>query len=94
MVRLLKANYDSPACDFSKVPGNKVMVDTETDYSEIKDGVKLARTLQIEEVIKGQDFDKLVYGCRANNELLPFPDASFDAYVAGMSLMLVPNHRN
>ena len=31
---------------------------------------------------------------KANNESLPFEDASFDAYIANLSLMLVDNHKN
>ena len=40
------------------------------------------------------EFRKFVYGCRANNELLPFDDGVFDAYVANLSLQLVNNPKN
>jgi len=35
-----------------------------------------------------------VIGCQANNESLPFPDSSFDAYISNLSVMIVSNHRN
>ena len=35
-----------------------------------------------------------MYGCTANNELLPFADGIFDIYIANLSLMLVNNHLN
>ena len=35
-----------------------------------------------------------MYGCSANNELLPFSDGVFDIYIANLSLMLVNNHLN
>ena len=38
-----------------------------------------------------EPFRKLVYGCRANNELLPFADETFTAYLAPLSAMLVSN---
>ena len=36
----------------------------------------------------------MVLGCLANNECLPFKDATFDCYLANLSLMLVDNHKN
>jgi len=36
--------------------------------------------------------DKLLLGCWANNEALPFADNSFDCYIACLSLMLVDNY--
>ena len=38
--------------------------------------------------------DRMVLGCLANNECLPFKDATFDCYLANLSLMLVDNHKN
>jgi len=79
------------------VEGNKCVVDADTDYLKFKEGSKteLVNTCDLDTVIKAQgEFNKLVFGCKANNEVLPFPSDSFDSYIAGMSLMLVANHRN
>ena len=42
----------------------------------------------------GQDYNKFVFGCQANNEKLPFADGYFDAYISNLSLMIVHNHKN
>ena len=39
-------------------------------------------------------FRKLVIGCQANNECLPFKDETFGAYISNLSLMLVVNPQN
>ena len=38
--------------------------------------------------------DRLVYGCWANNEALPFLDDTFDCYLSNLSLQTVDNYRN
>ena len=51
-------------------------------------------TYDIDQIIKDQgEFRKFVFGCQANNEFLPFADASFGAYIANLSLMLVDDHK-
>ena len=37
---------------------------------------------------------KLVFGCKANNESLPFKDETFDCYIANLSLQIVEGHKN
>ena len=37
--------------------------------------------------------DRLVFGCMANNEILPFPDNHFDCYIAPLSLQLVYSYK-
>ena len=51
----------------------------------------LERFLRDQEV---GESDRMVLGCLANNECLPFKDATFDCYLANLSLMLVDNHKN
>ena len=46
-----------------------------------------------------EDFDstnltKRLFATPANNEKMPFPDASFDRYISGISMMAVDNHMN
>mmetsp|Transcript_19374 Transcript_19374/g.32974 ORF Transcript_19374/g.32974 Transcript_19374/m.32974 type:complete len:99 (-) Transcript_19374:630-926(-) len=40
MVKNLKALYSSPDFDYAQVPGNKYVVDTETDYLQFKNPEK------------------------------------------------------
>ena len=37
---------------------------------------------------------KRLFATIANNEKMPFPDASFDRYISGLSLMAVDSHMN
>ena len=37
--------------------------------------------------------EKVVFGCMADNMRLPFADASFDCYIANLSLMIVPDYK-
>lgn len=46
------------------------------------------------ETLRENESDRVVFGCLANNECLPFKDSSFDCYIANLSLMLVHNYRN
>ena len=93
MVAKLGANYE-PA-DFCWVPGNKFVLEKEVDYCEGGGEDKLKHRCDLEQVVRastnGEAFRKLVYGCRANNELLPFADEIFTAYMAPLSAMLVNN---
>lgn len=96
MVKKLKETFEEKH-DFTLAPGNKALMDTETDYNEYVEGStsELKNKCDIEKIIEAQgSFNKFIYGCQANNECLPFPDNSFDAYLAPLSLMLVNNHKN
>jgi len=76
MVKKLKETYAGEMCDFSKVEGNKVHVDTSDTYMQFTDQGEptLKNTCDLDKIIAEQgDFRKFVFGCRANNELLPFP---------------------
>ena len=62
------------------------------------DTVKL-EVLETADAHAVEDFDptsdcKRVFVTIANNEKLPYPDASFDRYISNLSLMLVDNHLN
>ena len=63
-----------------------MIIDAETDYTATEN------TAQIDlEAIRQQNapYNKLVYGCIADNMRLPFPDATFEAYISNLSLMIV-----
>ena len=52
-------------------------------------------SLDLESIIASQgDFKKFIFGCRANNENLPFKDGWFTSYIASLSVMIVDNPRN
>lgn len=82
--------------DYSQVEGNKFVSEKEIDYTQIEsDGKKLKNTCNLDQIIKAHEpFRKLVYGCQANNEMLPFANESFGGYVASLSLQLVDNYKN
>jgi len=89
MVKKLHHNYYEGNQDFTLNPANKFYIDTETDYQNLK--------CDLDKVISekaGEEFKKFVFGCRANNEVLPFPDNYFDAYISNLSLHIVHNHKN
>ena len=98
MVKRVAENYaDEERQDYSKIPGNKHLVNTTTNFCEFTDDTcsKLKHHCDLDTIIKDQgDFRKFVYGCRANNELLPFADGSFDSYIANLSLQIVDNPKN
>jgi len=97
MVEMLAKNYAHEDCEYSLVPNNKVLVDTATDYLAFADDTNLTlkNTCDIENIISQQgEFRKFVYGCQANNELLPFPDSYFGAYLANLSVHIVNNPKN
>jgi len=65
------------------------MIDSTTNYNEFSDETNssLKNYFDVEKVIQEHsNFKKLVLGCQANNEILPFPDASFSAYLANLSV--------
>ena len=95
MVKSLDENYKSS--DFGQVLGNKFSIDTETDYLSFTDdqNLNLVRNCNLDKIISDHgNFKKFVYGCRANNELLPFADQTFNAYISNLSLMIVSNPEN
>jgi len=97
MVEKMAANYES--ADYSMVDGNSFVMETNVDYCEMNGDTKLKHTCDLEKVVsahvgEGQTFRKFVYGCRANNELLPFADETFSAYLANLSVMLVDKPSN
>ena len=97
MVKKLKEKYSEGGHDFIKVPGNKAVIDDETDYLSFSDetNTKLKNTCDVQKIIDGQgDFRKLVIGCQANNEFLPFPDQFFDCYIGNLSIQIVHNPLN
>ena len=75
--------------DFRKLEGNKVIIDSETDYANLENQDKV----DIERVMsENTPYNKLVYGCVADNMRLPFADCTFEAYISNLSLMIV-QHR-
>ena len=72
--------------EFITIPGCKAIIDNETDYVVAKKGHKMNVDEQV-----GSIENRAVFGCIADNMNLPFPDQYFGAYVANLSLMIVPN---
>ena len=55
----------------------------------IDEKVEMDEKCDIEKIVeenKTKDFDRMVYGRKANNESLPFNDEVFDSYIANLSL--------
>ena len=75
--------------DYSKLDGNKVVIDSTTDYANVanQERVDLERVMG-----ENTPYNKLVYGCVADNMRLPFADCTFEAYISNLSLMIV-QHR-
>ena len=64
-------------------------MDVETDYANPlnQDMVNLEQVIS-----ENSPFNKLAFGCIADNMRLPFTDNTFEAYVSNLSLMIV-QHR-
>ena len=88
MMRLAKRRLEES--DYSLIPGNKLEVDTETDF--IDGGIK--KDLDAMVAGHGDGFRKLVYGCRASGSALPFPDSWFTCYVSNLVLQLIDSPEN
>ena len=87
MVQRMEQRYTQS--DFTKLEGNKVIIDAQTDYADVanEDRVDLERVIN-----ENGPYNKLVYGCVADNMRLPFADSTFEAYISNLSLMTV-QHR-
>lgn len=73
--------------DFILIEGNKVVVDTEVDYTALACQPQM---VDLEEIVTSQGaFRKLVYGCQASGSALPFPDNWFSCYVSNLVLQLI-----
>jgi len=96
MVKKLAHNYTGTDADYMHVEGNKFVSELETVFTELDETkTKLKHTCDLEAVVESQKpFRKLAYGCQANNEMMPFADGTFGAYIASLSLMLVNNPKN
>ena len=81
MVNLMQDRFAQSS--FTREAGHKVVMNCQTDFADPtnSDVVDLERILQ-----ENAPFDKLVYGCLADNMRLPFADATFEAYVSNLSL--------
>jgi len=55
-----------------------------------------ADTVDVERTVQelGEDYNRKVFVHKVNCETLPYSDASFDLYIASLSLMIVVNHHN
>ena len=95
MIKKLTGNYIEEDNDYMLVKGNK-FAQTDRDFTELDETkTKLKYTCDLEAIVEQQKpFRKLVFGCQANNEMMPFSDGTFGAYVANLSLMLVDNPVN
>ena len=91
MINLAKHKFEDPASEYSVIEGNKAVIKTEELVPVGQQDFDLEGFLRDQEV---GESDRMVLGCLANNECLPFKDATFDCYLANLSLMLVDNHKN
>ena len=90
-------NFNQKDNDFVRVEGNKFFIDNQTNYNEFADesNSALKNHCDLDKLIADQgEFRKFVFGCQANNEMLPFPDESFNAYLANLSVHIVDNPQN
>ena len=84
MVEQMKCRFEES--DYRSLPGAKFIMDTETDYANLQSDSRV----DLESVMEqNKPFDKLVYGCLADNMKLPFADNTFEAYISNLSLMIV-----
>ena len=84
MVEKMAARYSKS--DFTRLEGNKVTIDTETDYADPAN----QESVNLDQIIsESTPYNKLAYGCIADNMRLPFADNCFEAYISNLSLMLV-----
>ena len=75
--------------DYAMIPGNKVTIDDQTDYTSGE-----AR-LDLDQMVQDQgEYRKLVIGSQASGSALPFPDDWFTSYVSNLVLMLVDSSVN
>jgi len=75
--------------DYKLIEGNKLVMDTETDY------ISNGQQIDLDAIVAEQGtFRKLVYGCRASGSALPFPDAWFSCYVSNLVLQLIDSAEN
>ena len=66
------------------------MIDTEVDYAN----PEVTRRVDLQTLMEDNaPYSKLAFGCIADNLRLPFEDATFEAYVSNLSLMIV-QHRD
>ena len=87
MMQMTARRFDES--DYKLIQGNKVVIDSETDYTSNGERVDL------DAIVAGQgQFRKLVYGCRASGSALPFPDQWFDCYVSNLVLQLIDSAEN
>lgn len=67
-------------------PAYQIVMDVENDYADPSNDTRV----DLETVFsENSTADKRVFGCIADNMRLPFNDATFEAYVSNLSLMIV-----
>ena len=87
MISMMEQRYDQST--FQQTEGNKVVIDRDTDYAD----PACTQQVQLDQIRAQQaPFDKLVFGCMADNMRLPFANEAFEAYVSNLSLQIV-QHR-
>ena len=79
MIALFESGFKS--CELGKIDSIKLTLLETADMHTVEDFDSTTKT-------------KRVFLTIANNEKLPYPDASFDRYISNLSLMLVDNHMN
>jgi ubiquinone/menaquinone biosynthesis C-methylase UbiE len=93
MIKLLKGRFEDPDSEYLIIPGNKCEIKIEELAPLGKQDFDLEGYLKGHQQLQFTDQDRMVLGCLANNECLPFKDGTFDCYIANLSLMLVDNYK-
>lgn len=85
MLELAKSKFEDE--EFASFKHNRVSFTFDESY------LSGSPKISIENLRDGLDEkDRFVFGCIANNEVLPFPDSHFDCYIAPLSLQLVHSY--
>ena len=91
MIKQTKAKIESEGSEYLTIKGNQAEIRVE-ELAPIGD-----KTFDLEKYLSDKGFsesNRYVLGSLANNESLPFKNATFDCYLANLSLMLVDNYKN
>lgn len=87
MIEKTREKFANPENEYTAFPTNRQEIEAK----------ELAGAFDLESHLRCVDFkenERYVMGSIANNEMLPFKDATFDCYLGNLSLMLVDNYKN
>lgn len=90
MATMAEEKFRDPENEFCALPHNKVHF-RHDEY--LLDGTLKLDLQEVRIAHVTDERDRLVFGCISNNESLPFPDSTFDCYIAALSLQLVHDYK-